>query len=338
MTEIAPVLIGGKWRDASRTDTFTATSPKSTRSLDQLFPVSAWSDVDEALDAALEAFREMREMPGSKLALFLRTFADLLEEHRGEICKIAEEETGLPLAPRLRDIELPRTTGQLPQAADAADDGAWRMPTIDADANIRSVLEPLGPVVVFGPNNFPFAFNGICGGDFAAAIASGNPVLAKAHPLHPATSRLLAEQAVKAAEVTAMPAGTVQLIYAMNNEDGLRLVADRRIGAAAFTGSRAAGTALKASADAAGKPIFLEMSSVNPVVILPGALTESFNGIVDELTVSGLKAAGQFCTKPGIVVLTVVMKRNDSSRQSLAGMQPRRAALFLEKVSKRISI
>lgn len=303
MTEIAPILIGGEWRDADRTDTFTATSPTTTRTIDGIFPVSSWSDVNDAIHAALVASRVMRQLPGSKLARFLWKFADLIDEHSEQICKVAELETGLPYAPRLHEIELPRTTDQLRQAADAADDGAWRMPTIDAKANIRSVLEPLGPVVVFGPNNFPFAFNGISGGDFAAAIASGNPVIAKAHPLHPATSRLLAERAAEAAEATDMPPGIVQLIYAMSNEDGLRLVADRRIGAAAFTGSRVAGTALKASADAAGKPIFLEMSSVNPVVILPGALSERFDGIVTELTISGLMATGQFCTNPGVVVL-----------------------------------
>lgn len=311
MTEIAPILIAGKWREACRIDTFTATSPQTTQSLNELFPVSAWSDVDDALNVAVVAAQEMRKLPGARLAEFLRTLADLLDEHSGEICKVAEEETGLPFSPRLHDIELPRTTGQLRQAAAAAEDGTWRMPTIDVDANIRSVLEPLGPVVVFGPNNFPLAYNGISGGDFASAIASGNPVIAKAHPLHPATSQLLAEKAATAAEVTDMPTGCVQMIYAMSNEDGLRLVADPRIGAAAFTGSRVAGTALKASADAVGKPIYLEMSSVNPVVILPGALEERIDDIVDDLTISGLMAAGQLCTNPGLVVL---MAGDDTER------------------------
>ena len=147
MKKNAPILIAGKWRDACRIHTFTATSPKTTRSLEELFPVSAWSDVDDALNAAVVASREMRELPGLRIALFLRKFADLIDEHSEEICKVAEEETGLPFAPRLHGVELPRTTGQLRQAADAADNGAWRMPTIDVGANIRSVLEPPVPPI-----------------------------------------------------------------------------------------------------------------------------------------------------------------------------------------------
>src|SRR5690606_17680969 len=102
------------------------------------------------------------------------------------LVQIANLETGLPAEPRLRTVELPRTTGQLRQAAAAARDGSWRRATIDRQANIRSYYAPLGgPVVVLGPNNFPFAFNSASGGDFAAAIAAGNPVIAKANPGHP---------------------------------------------------------------------------------------------------------------------------------------------------------
>src|SRR5690606_9758293 len=135
----------------------------------------------------------------------------------------------------------------------------------------------IGPVFVLGPNNFPLAYGGISGGDFAAAIAAGNPVIAKGHPSHPTTARLFAKQAQAAAASTGMPPGTVQLLYDMAPEDGLRMVSDRRIGATAFTGSRAGGLRLKEAADKAGKPIYLEMSSINPVVILPGALEERFD-------------------------------------------------------------
>ena len=101
----------------------------------------------------------------------------------------------MPKSPRLADVELPRTTNQLRQAADTAIEGSWALPTIDTKNQIRSCFEPIGPVVVFGPNNFPFAFNSISGGDFAAAIAAGNPVLAKANSSHPGTTRLLAVEA-----------------------------------------------------------------------------------------------------------------------------------------------
>jgi acyl-CoA reductase-like NAD-dependent aldehyde dehydrogenase len=108
----------------------------------------------------------------------------------------------------LAEVELPRTTNQLRQAAAAALEGSWALPTIDTKLNIRSTLAPLGPVLIFGPNNFPFAYNGIAGGDFAAAIAAGNPVIAKAHPSHPNTSRLLAEEAFAAVRETGLPAAT----------------------------------------------------------------------------------------------------------------------------------
>jgi len=175
------------------------------------------------------------------------------------------------------------------------------MPTIDTQANIRSYYAPLGPVCVFGPNNFPFAFGSISGGDFAAAIAAGNPVIAKAN--YPATTRLLAEEAAAAAVQCDMPPATVQLLYRTRHEDGDRLVADPRLGATGYTGSQTAGLHLKAKADAAGKPIYLELSSVNPVVILPGALAERPAEIAQEFATSCLMGTGQFCTSPGMFIL-----------------------------------
>ena len=298
---IAPVLIDGTWRPAREVGSFSATNPATGESLADVFPISAWADIDAALDAALSAHAEMRTMDPEGLAIFLRQYAEEIESQRDALCAVAALETGFPVSPRLRDVELPRTTNQLRQAADMVLDDAWRLPTIDAATNIRSVFESLGPVAVFGPNNFPFAYNSISGGDFASAIAVGCPVIAKAHPGYPATSRLLAECAKTAADATGMPAGIVQMVYGLAPVDGLTLVSDPRLGAVAFTGSRAAGLKLKAAADAVGKPIYLEMSSVNPVVLLPGALDEHFDTVVDELVTSALMGAGQFCTNPGLV-------------------------------------
>ena len=162
---------------------------------------------------------------------------------------------------------------------------------------------PIGPVVVFGPNNFPFAFNGIAGGDFAAAIAAGNPVIAKGHSCHPETTRIFAEAAVAAAGKTNMPAALVQMIYRTSHEDGYRLVSDSRIAASGYTGARHTGLKLKAAADAAGKPFYAELSSINPVYVLSGALAERADAIADEFTGSCLMGTGQFCTNPGLVVL-----------------------------------
>ena len=160
-----------------------------------------------------------------------------------------------------------------------------------------------GGVAVFGPNNFPFAFNSIAGGDFAAAIAAGNPVIAKGNSSHPGTTRIFAEEAFEAAKETGMPDGTVQLIYRTDHEVGKQLVSHPLIGATGYTGSRRAGLVLKEAADKAGVPIYLELSSINPVTILPGAIRERAEEIADEFLGSCLLGTGQFCTNPGVVLL-----------------------------------
>jgi alpha-ketoglutaric semialdehyde dehydrogenase len=299
---VQPILVAGRWRSASAASTFRAENPATKEPLDE-YPVSLWQDCDEALTAAAEAFEQMRRLSGEQVAAFLDAFAARIEARKDEIVKLANQETALPVSPRLADNELPRTTGQLRQAAAAAREGSWALPTIDTKQNIRSMLGPIGPVVVFGPNNFPLAFNSASGGDFAAAIAAGNPVVAKANSSHPGTTRLLAEEAHAAAQATAMPAAIVQLIYRTSHEDGERLVSDPRVGATGYTGSRSAGLKLKAAADKAGKPIYLELSSVNPVVILPGALEERLDDIVGQFATSSLMGTGQFCTNPGLVIL-----------------------------------
>ena len=300
---LQPVLIDGAWRAANSAGTFRAENPATREPLADEYPISSWRDCDTALVAAAKAAVAMRRLPAEKIAEFLDAFAARMEARKDELVRIANLETALPASPRLADVELPRTTGQLRAAAAAAREGSWALPTIDTKNNIRSMLLPIGPVCVFGPNNFPFAFNSAAGGDFAAAIAAGNPVIAKSNSSHPGTTRLLAEEAHAAAEATGLPPGTVQLIYRTSHADGERLVADPRIGATAYTGSRSAGLKLKAAADAAGKPIYLELSSVNPVVFLPGALDERLDALTGEFTASCLMGTGQFCTNPGLIVL-----------------------------------
>lgn len=300
---IQPILINGQWCDADRVSTFQAENPATCEMLPDEYPVSSWSDCERALDAATAAFYELRQRPAADIAGFLEAYADGIEAAKDGIVEMANLETALPVSPRLADVELPRTTNQLRQAAAAARNGSWAMPTIDTAAGIRSMFSAIGPVCVFGPNNFPLAFGSISGGDFAAAIAAGNPVIAKANSSHPGTTRLLAEVAEQARQQTGLPAGTVQLLYRTRHEDGERLVADPRNGATGYTGSRGAGLALKAAADAAGKPIYLELSSVNPVIVLPGCLEERGAELADEFTGSCLMGTGQFCTNPGLVVV-----------------------------------
>lgn len=298
-----PVLINGTWRPASSSQTFQAANPTTREVIPEEYPVSDWSDCDAALDAAVAAAREMRKLSGAQIAAFLEAFADRIETRKDELVEMAHQETALPKSPRLADGELPRTTGQLREAAAAAREMSWRNCTIDTATSIRSCLSPIGPVCVFGPNNFPFAFGSVSGGDFAAAIAAGNPVIGKANSSHPGTTRLFAEEALQAAQETDVPESIVQLIYRTSHSDGERLVSDPRLGATGYTGSRSAGLKLKSAADVAGNPIYLELSSVNPVIVLPGALQERSAEIAEEYKISGLMGTGQFCTNPGLVVL-----------------------------------
>ena len=305
MANQAPVLIDGVWRDSKADGSFQPADPSKMEPTGEEFPVSSESEVVEAVEAAAAAAEELEERHNPDgIADFLDTFADRIEGRRAELVEVANRETALPAAPRLDEIELPRTTGQLRQAAAAARERSWSLATIDTAAGIRSVYGPLGGgVAVFGPNNFPFAFNGAAGGDFAAAIAAGNPVIAKANSSHPGTTRLLAEEAFEAVKACGLPAATVQLIYRTDHEVGKTLVSHPAIAATGYTGSRSAGLVLKEAADRAGKPIYLELSSINPVVILPGALRERGEEIAGDFQISCLMGTGQFCTNPGVILL-----------------------------------
>ncbi|QDT16859.1 aldehyde dehydrogenase family protein [Alienimonas californiensis] len=279
---------------------FHADNPATGEPLPERYPVADWAELDRLAAGAAAAFESGADT--AAVAAFLEGYADRIEANAADLAAVAALETGLPEEGRLRNGEVPRTVGQLRQAAAAVRDGGWRRPTI-SDGNIRSILEPLGPTVVIGPNNFPFAFNGACGGDFAAAIGAGCPVIAKGHPHHPGTSRKLAELMTDAAAAAGLPEGWVSLFYDCAPEDGLKLARDPRIAAVAFTGSKRAGLALKAACDETATVGHFELGSENPVFILPGALAERADAIVEELAGSALLGGGQFCTQPGIVVL-----------------------------------
>jgi 2,5-dioxopentanoate dehydrogenase len=302
---LEPVLIGGEWRSAENpAGEFSAVDPATKAASSETYPVSSFDDVARACRAAGEAVAALRAVSPESIARFLESYAAAIERRSDALVEVAARETALPASPRLRQVELPRTTNQLRQGAAAARDRSWCHATIDTTVGIRSKYGPLGgAVVVFGPNNFPFAFNSIAGGDFVAAIAAGNPVIGKANTGHPGTSKLLAELAFDAALATGMPPAMVQLVYRTPPDIGLRLVSHPSIGATAFTGSKAAGLQLKEAADKAGKPIYLEMSSTNPLFILPGALAERLPAIARELYDCCALGAGQFCTRPGITVI-----------------------------------
>jgi len=302
---IHEILIDGEWRQASHpAGSFSTIDPGTGKHLPGAYPISTWTDIKDALEAAAQAVDELARAGPDRIAAFLEAFAEKVDGRREELVAMAHLETALPVEPRLRSVEFPRLVDQLRQAAQACRDRSWCRATIDTKLDIRSKYAPLGgPIIIFSPNNFPFAFNAVAGGDFAAALAAGNPVIAKANPGHPGTTRILAGAAPESLKASGLPGAAVQVLYHFAAEEGLRLVSHPSVGATAFTGSRAAGMKLKEAADRAGKPIYVEMSSANPVFILPGAIEERAADIAGELFNSCLLGSGQMCTRPGLVVL-----------------------------------
>ncbi|AHX14139.1 ketoglutarate semialdehyde dehydrogenase [Dyella jiangningensis] len=302
---VQPLLIDGEWRAARQLiGEFRAENPTTGEAIGASYPICGVADVEAALSAACSVADELAATPPESIAAFLEAYAAGIEADAEMLVELANAETALPKQPRLSAVELPRTTNQLRLAAKAVRSLAWTQPVIDTAANLRAHRAPLNkPVLVFGPNNFPFAFNAIAGSDFASAIAARNPVIAKAHPSHPATSERLARIAFAALKQAGLPLATVQMLYHFDNAIGTQIAGDARLGAIGFTGSRTGGLALKAAADAAGVPAYVELSSVNPVFLLPGALAERGTALVQEFFASCTMGSGQFCTNPGVVIV-----------------------------------
>ncbi|HEY3863386.1 MAG TPA: aldehyde dehydrogenase family protein [Verrucomicrobiae bacterium] len=325
-TDASKVLIAGQWRQSRASSFFQAENPSTGEMLPANYPISPREEVLETLHAGAAAAEALFAAKPENIARFLEACATGIEQRAAELVEMAHAETGLPKAPRLKDVELPRTTGQLRQAARAARDGSWERPVRDEAKKIYSIFAPLGgPVIVMGPNNFPFAFNSASGGDFAAAIAARNPVIAKANTGHPGTTRILAEIAFETAKSCGLHESTIQMIYRMPREAGLEMAAHPLAGAIAFTGSKEAGLQLKAAADRAGKPACLEMSSINPIFILEGALRERGAAIADEFFGSCIAGAGQFCTNPGLILLPegeLGQRFAETARQKFEAAQP----------------
>ena len=305
MSKLQPVLVAGGWRDSvDPVGTLGAHDPATGQPIGELYPVSSYREVEQALVAAIGSAEAMASAEPSRIAGFLDAYADAIEANADALVDIAHRETGLPKTPRLRDVELPRTTGQLRQAARAVWQSSWTHPVIDTTTGLRAMFGPLTkPVVVFGPNNFPFAFNAIAGSDFASAIAARAPVIAKVHPLHPGTSLLLGRLAHTALLDAGLPAAAIQMLYRVEGAASELLVGNPSIGGVGFTGGRAGGLALKAMADKAGVPFYAEMSSINPVFLLEGALAERGAALAQEFFASCTMGSGQFCTNPGVLVV-----------------------------------
>lgn len=267
------------------------------------------TDVDAAAQLAAKAFAEFSRWPAKRRAGLLRRIAELIEANAAAIQERANQETALPLA-RLQG-ETARTCGQLRLFATLIEEGWWLDARIDhADPNrkplpkpdVRSMLAPLGPVVVFSSSNFPLAFS-VAGGDTASALAAGCPVIVKPHQGHLGTSELVGLCVQQAVKDCGAPEGTFSLLYGAGREVGIALVKHPLVKAVGFTGSRSGGRALMDAAAARPEPIpvYAEMGSINPVFILPGALQQNAEALATGLHGSVTLGVGQFCTNPGLV-------------------------------------
>ncbi|GIK63562.1 MAG: 2,5-dioxovalerate dehydrogenase [Chloroflexota bacterium] len=286
--------------------TFTSVNPRTKTPGDVQFFNATPSEIDRAVSAAVEAFKITRNYSASRLAEFLERVAAEIEALGDEWLNTADMETGLGLT-RLTG-ERARTTGQLRAFANLLREGSYVEAIIDtatADRpDIRRMLFPIGPVAVFAASNFPFAFS-VAGGDTASAFAAGCPVIVKAHPGHPATSELAALAINRAIVACGFPAGFFSLLQGDTIEVGQTLIQHPLLEAVGFTGSLRAGRAIFDTAAARPKPIpvYAEMGSINPVVLLPGAILARMEAIAEGLVTSVTLGTGQFCTNPGLVLV-----------------------------------
>ncbi len=283
-------------------------NPATGEKLEPAFYDATVAELDRACSAAGAAFETFGRSSSATRARLLHAIAERLERN-DEVVARGQLETGLP-KPRLEG-ERARTCGQLRLFAALVEEGSWVGARIDhaqpdrqplARPDVRSMRRPIGPVAVFGASNFPLAFS-VAGGDTAAALAAGCPVIVKAHHAHPGVSEIVAELVVEAVATCDLPPGVFSMLYGEGRTVGQALVSHPCVKAAGFTGSRGAGQALMRVAAARHEPIpvYAEMSSINPVVLLPGALRERAAQLAQGLQGSVTLGVGQFCTNPGIV-------------------------------------
>ncbi len=333
---------------------FTAINPASGQAIGVKYPSASNNEINRALVKAEECFTTYAATTSGQRASFLNLIADQILETGDQLIETCTAETGLPTARIIG--ERARTINQIRLFADYILEGSWVEAAIDTALperqpaprpDIRSMLIPIGPVVVFGAGNFPLAFS-VAGGDTISALAGGNPVIVKAHPAHPGTSEIIANCITEAAKRSGMPDGTFSMLYDSGFTTGKALVMHPHTRAVAFTGSFAGGKALYDLAQTRPDPIpvFAEMSSVNPIFILPGALKKSAGSIAKAIAGSVTLGAGQFCTNPGLVFLVdgdgsdhFLETLGDEIRKSVPQtmLTPEIAENYSKKVSKSLA-
>ncbi|MFC4626988.1 aldehyde dehydrogenase (NADP(+)) [Promicromonospora alba] len=294
---------------AGSAGTFAGQDPATAQALEPAYSLLDDAQVARATAAAQEAFASFSTLAPEPHARFLEQIADNIDAIGPDVVARAMQETGLPAA-RLTG-EVARTTGQLRLFAQVVRQGDHRGVRIDPAlpdrtplprADIRQRKVPLGPVAVFGASNFPLAFS-TAGGDTASALAAGCPVVVKAHNAHPGTAELVGRAVTDAVAECGLHPGIFSLVYGPGNAVGKALVTDPAIQAVGFTGSRGGGLALVAAAAARPVPIpvYAEMSSINPTILLDGALAGDVDSLAAAYLTSVTGSSGQLCTAPGLV-------------------------------------
>ena len=285
-------------------------NPKLNIENEHTFTEATSTEIEMACVLAEQAFQRLKSYSGKDKAQFLNAIADEILALDDELIQTYCSETGLPEG-RAKG-ERGRTVGQLRSFAELVAEGSWVEATIDTaqperqpmpKSDIRKMMTPLGTVVVFGASNFPLAYS-TAGGDTAAAFAAGCPVIVKSHPMHAGTGELVASAIVKAAEKTGMPNGVFSNLNSSGIEVGAELVKRPEVKAVGFTGSIKGGRALYDLAAQRKEPIpvFAEMGSINPVVILPEALSHRSEDLARTYASSITLGTGQFCTNPGLIL------------------------------------
>jgi 2,5-dioxopentanoate dehydrogenase len=287
---------------------FNGKNPRQSSALAPEFHEASPGEITHAAELAASAAPILSQLEAEKIASLLEAIREEIIALGDALIEKADEETALGLD-RLRG-ERDRTAGQLKLFAGIVREGSWvdaRLDTPQPDRkplpkpDLRRMLQPIGPVAVFGASNFPLAFS-VAGGDTASALATRNPVIVKAHPAHPGSSEMVGAAIARAVAKESLPPGTFSLLHGVNPEVSLALVTNSRIKAVAFTGSLRAGRALF---DAAAKrpdpiPVFAEMGSVNPMFLLPSAVQAGAQGLAEAFYKSVTLGVGQFCTCPGL--------------------------------------
>ncbi len=289
--------------------TFNAFNPSTLHELKEDFYCATDNEIEQAMQRAMQAYFVYKQFSGKQKALFLDNITEEITKTGDTLVDRVAAESGLTLA-RIKS-ELGRTIWQLQIYSRLLKEGSWVEASIDKaipnreslpKPDLRKMLRPIGPVVVFSASNFPLAYS-TCGSDTASALAAGNPVIVKAHPSHPGTNLLIAEAINNAAIKTGMPDGVFSTLYDNGFELGLKLVRHPYTKAVGFTGSYTGGMALYRAAQQREDPIpvFAEMGSLNPIIIMPVKLTTDFEKIAKTLVASVTNGMGQFCTKPGLI-------------------------------------